>query len=95
MSTATERRTIYLTRRWQRLRGMKLKRNPLCERCAKDGLTVGAEIVHHIVHIRKGGPAFPPLSGLESLCQECHNAEHSEGQAAPTDEFFRMAMELT
>ena len=77
MSTSTERREIYSSRRWRKLRSEKLDSMPLCELCQADGFTVSATIVHHKVHIRQGGPAFPDdLDQLQSLCQPCHDDIH-------------------
>ena len=77
MSTAEERRDVYNTRDWLRLRDAKLDLNPLCEECAKRELTVPAEIVHHIVPISEGGEPFPDVDGLESLCISCHSKHHN------------------
>lgn len=67
----------YGTREWKLLRGEKLKANPLCEPCEKRGRLVRANTVDHNVSIRRGGEAFPPLSGLTSMCPSCHNAKTS------------------
>jgi 5-methylcytosine-specific restriction endonuclease McrA len=63
----------YTTQRWQRLRKQKLQANPLCEMCLKQGGIEVATVVDHIVGINKGGQAFPPLDGLMSCCESCHN----------------------
>ena len=80
MSTLQERREVYSTRRWQRLRDEKLDLNPLCEKCDEVGYTVEAKIVHHVVHIRDGGDPFPDIDGLESLCWSCHSSHHAGHQ---------------
>ncbi|MDX3806314.1 HNH endonuclease [Bosea thiooxidans] len=76
----------YNTSTWQRLRQAKLSAQPVCEACERRGRTVLAGQVDHIVAIQKGGPAFPPLTGLMSLCASCHNSKtarmdrrHSKG----------------
>ena len=79
MSTPQERREIYSSRRWQKLRSAKLDENPLCERCQAAGFTVGAKMVHHIRPVREGGDPFPGLDGLLSLCWPCHREQHSGG----------------
>ena len=76
MSTPQERREIYSSRRWQKLRSAKLDENPLCERCQVQGFINGAVMVHHVVPIRNGGEPFPELDGLMSLCWPCHQANH-------------------
>ena len=53
-------------RLWNRLRKIKLYRNPYCEICGK----VATE-VDHIVPIRKGG--LNELDNLQSLCKSCHS----------------------
>ncbi len=63
----------YTTAAWRRLRAAKLAAEPLCEVCKLRGRTVLARAVDHVIAIAKGGPAFPPLSGLMSMCIECHN----------------------
>ena len=77
MSTDKERREVYASRRWRRLRSKKLHQSPLCEHCERMGLTVNADVVHHIVPVRKGGDLFPDLDGLESLCNRCHSIHHN------------------
>jgi 5-methylcytosine-specific restriction endonuclease McrA len=63
----------YTTQRWQRLRRAKLREYPLCEACLQLGLVVPASVVDHRKRIVTGGPPFPPLEGLASLCAQCHN----------------------
>jgi 5-methylcytosine-specific restriction enzyme A len=63
----------YTTQRWQRLRKQKLQANPLCEVCLKIGRLEVAVAVDHIIAIRAGGEAYPPLDGLMSCCASCHN----------------------
>src|SRR5512139_1179239 len=63
----------YTTRRWQRLRRMKLRQNPLCELCLKVGEFEVATAVDHVVAIKAGGEVYPSLEGLASLCDSCHN----------------------
>jgi 5-methylcytosine-specific restriction enzyme A len=63
----------YNTANWQRLRKLKLNVNTLCEMCFPRGRLEPAVHVDHIVAIKDGGEAFPPLDGLMSLCLPCHN----------------------
>ena len=81
MSTSRERREVYTTRRWRKLRSEKLDSAPLCERCQVQGFVNGAVMVHHIRPVRDGGSAFPGLDGLMSLCWSCHREQHSGGAA--------------
>jgi 5-methylcytosine-specific restriction protein A len=53
---------------------MKLRANPLCEHCFRCSKIEPATTVDHKVRVRAaGGQAFPPLDGLTSLCEACHN----------------------
>lgn len=63
----------YTTAAWRRLRAAKLATKPVCEVCEMRGRTVLADAVDHIIAIAKGGPAFPPLTGLMSMCLSCHS----------------------
>jgi len=64
----------YNTQRWQRLRRMKLRENPLCEPCLKQKRIVPAVAVDHIIPVKApGGQAFPALDWLMSCCAACHN----------------------
>ena len=65
----------YSTQRWQRLRLLKLRMNPLCESCLHLGRIEPAVVVDHRTPISSGGEAYPPLEGLASLCTRCHNAK--------------------
>jgi 5-methylcytosine-specific restriction endonuclease McrA len=63
----------YTTQRWQRLRRMKLRQNPLCEVCLTVQRIESAVSVDHIVAIKAGGDVYPALDALTSLCESCHN----------------------
>lgn len=63
----------YNTSAWQNLRRAKLSAQPVCEPCERRGRTALADAVDHIIEINKGGPAFPPLAGLMSMCTSCHS----------------------
>lgn len=67
----------YSTARWQRLRKAKLSEAPLCQTCQRRGRKVIAEHVDHVVAMAKGGPAFPTMDGLRSLCASCHSIKTS------------------
>jgi 5-methylcytosine-specific restriction protein A len=71
----------YDTTAWERLRHRKLQDNPLCEPCSDSGRLVPATVVDHKVPINQGGPAFPTLDGLTSMCWRCHNAK-TQGERA-------------
>ncbi len=66
----------YNTARWQRLRRLKLRTNPLCEDCMRSYTRLEpAAAVDHIIPINSGGDAYPPLEDLRSLCASCHNTK--------------------
>ena len=66
----------FSTRRGRRLRQAKLDRDPLCEPCRSAGRITEAETVHHAIPLEQGGPAFPPLDGLVSMCLDHHKQSH-------------------
>ena len=39
-----ERRKIYMSTRWRKLRDLKIKNDPLCEMCLEDGVVTPAEV---------------------------------------------------
>ena len=78
MSTKEERREVYQTKRWKHLRSQVLiAAGYLCERCAKEGRRVPANLVHHKKPIREGGLPFE-AGNLEALCSACHEGTHIE-----------------
>jgi len=98
VSTATERREVYSSRRWRKLRDDKLNDKPLCEQCHQQGYSVAAVLVHHRQPIREGGDPFPDdLDQLQSLCQACHQEQHGSGATLTGDaaEFYAMFLEQT
>ena len=83
----------YTTRRWQRLRLLKLQQNPLCEVCLQQRAEIqAAEVVDHRVPISQHGrkvrsapEAFPSLDALASLCASHHNQKTSAERLGETD----------
>lgn len=66
-----ERRFLH-SMQWRAIREMKLAKDPLCEGCEKDNLTVPAILVHHI----DGNELNNELENLESCCQMHHEETH-------------------
>ena len=70
----------YKSKRWQKLRKLKLYINPFCERCSRNGIYNSAYIIHHKEYITDlnylDDNIFYNLDNLESLCLKCHNQEH-------------------
>lgn len=58
--------------RWQKLRRMKLRMNPLCE-C---GCLRQADTVHHIVPVEDQPELLLDFDNLMSLTNECHERHH-------------------
>jgi 5-methylcytosine-specific restriction protein A len=83
----------YSTQRWQRLRRLKLRQNPLCEICLQERAEIVPAIaVDHRIPISKGGrerrlasEAFPALDQLASLCESHHNAKTNAEQRGEKD----------
>ena len=74
MSTPKERKEIYNTPRWKRLRRLVMREAGwLCEVCQPR--TVGATEVHHIKPMKSGGPAWA-IENLQAICHRCHEDSH-------------------
>lgn len=81
----------YGTPQWRGLRAAKLSIQPLCEACLRREVVEEAKVVDHIIAIAKGGDPFPPLSGLMSMCEPCHNTK-TNAVDHPNATGFRRAM---
>lgn len=70
----------YRSKRWQKVRQIKLQMQPFCERCLASGIYKEAYIVHHKEYITDlnylDDNVFYNLENLESICIEHHNQEH-------------------
>lgn len=72
-----ESKKFYQSAQWRKVKEMKLARDPCCQACEQAGLTVKADMVHHLIPIKKGTKNLD-LDFLVSLCHPCHNAVESE-----------------
>lgn len=72
----------YNSTQWKRLRAIKLASDPMCGPCLAAGRLTRANTVDHVVPISAGGPAFPGLDGLASMCGPCHSAKTARGSEA-------------
>lgn len=81
----------YNTTEWLALREAKLNANPICQACIRREVVEIAVAVDHIVSIASGGPAFPSLDGLMSLCISCHNSK-TNAKDHPLASGFRRAL---
>ena len=83
---AKDKAIIYNSKEWQDLRIAKLRANPLCEECMKEGIVTAARCVHHVVPIETAKTKDEMwrlaidcgLQGLKSLCFACHARIHKE-----------------
>ncbi len=79
-----ERRKIYNSDRWRRLRAWKFACNPLCEICLKEDKIVPAEDIHHIISFMSTDDSEQRLflaydfDNLMSLCKQCHQNIHNK-----------------
>ncbi len=65
---------FYKTDEWKAIRELALARaNYLCVRCRLKGIYKKADMVHHIVPIKKDWSKRLNLNNLEPLCDACHN----------------------
>lgn len=80
------RRRVYNTQRWKRLRESKLRDQPLCEECLRNGRITPADEVHHIVSFAdyvdpdEADALAYDYDNLESICKKCHGAHHAKEQ---------------
>jgi 5-methylcytosine-specific restriction protein A len=72
-----ESKKFYQSAQWRKVREMKLWRDPLCETCLQAGRDVVANMVHHMIPIKKKTKKVD-LDFLVSLCHTCHNQIESE-----------------
>jgi 5-methylcytosine-specific restriction protein A len=61
--------------KWKTVRDRYLRRHPLCMRCAAQGRTTLASVVHHVWAISDGGPRLD-VGNLQALCRDCHEITH-------------------
>ena len=59
--------------RWQKLKKLYLKKNPLCAQCLEEGRTVPAVAVDHIMPHRGDYRLFWDESNWQGLCTRHHN----------------------
>lgn len=81
---AKDKASIYNSREWKDLRILKLRANPLCEKCEAEGYVKSAHCVHH-KHPIEDSHSVQEMKhwafmwdNLQSLCDECHAAIHKQ-----------------
>ena len=79
-----ERRKVYNSDRWRRLRAWKFACNPLCEMCLKENKITPAEDIHHLISFMSTDDPVQRIvlaydyDNLMSLCKKCHQAVHNK-----------------
>jgi 5-methylcytosine-specific restriction enzyme A len=68
---------FYSSVAWQKLRGMKLRRDPLCAECSKRGQLTPATHAHHVIEVQDDQSLRLELDNLQSLCSSCHSRLHA------------------
>jgi 5-methylcytosine-specific restriction protein A len=61
--------------RWEKVRAIWLKRNPICVMCYRDGRIEPATVVDHIVPHKGNQLLMWNEKNLQSLCAHHHNSE--------------------
>lgn len=69
-----EAQQFYQSRPWRELRAIKLRQDPLCEKCKAEGRLTPAKHVHHRKERRTHPELELDLANTESLCIPCHNS---------------------
>ena len=87
-----EQKRFYSSKKWIKCRDTYLSEHQICERCAKRGIIVAAEHVHHKRELTAKNYKNPMIAfnpdNLEALCWECHNKEHHSIKEIGEDYFF-------
>lgn len=76
-----ETNVFYHSKAWIKTRQVALLRdNYLCQHCLKEKKITKADMVHHIVEVKKDWSKRLELSNLKSLCHSCHSKiDHYKG----------------
>lgn len=70
--------SFYKTSRWQQLRLLVLKREPLCRMCKANDMLTAAEMIDHIVPIKIDWSMRLREENLQPLCHACHRVKTAE-----------------
>ncbi|WP_090951771.1 HNH endonuclease [Parageobacillus thermantarcticus] len=75
-------RAFYHSKEWERIRLAALARdNFLCQHCLRNNRITPADMVHHIIEIKRDWSRRLDLDNLISLCNSCHNKiPHYKGE---------------
>lgn len=72
-----ESKAFYNSSAWVKLRLIKLRQDPCCERCLGQGIMEPATHVHHICEITEWPELRLEMLNLGSLCASCHSRHHA------------------
>jgi 5-methylcytosine-specific restriction enzyme A len=61
---------------WQKTRALKLRLQPLCEKCLEQGTLTIATIAHHKIDVVDAPHLATTMENLTSLCREHHEHIH-------------------
>jgi 5-methylcytosine-specific restriction protein A len=67
-------------KRWEKVRALKLRRDPLCEDCKSEGRYIPAKEVHHIIKVSDRPDLRLVLDNLMSLCTRHHAIRTRRGE---------------
>ena len=63
------------TKRYRTLRRRFMAKNPTCAMCEKQGLTVAAKELDHIIPASDRPDLFWDTDNMQALCVDCHMAK--------------------
>lgn len=66
--------------RWQKARLLFLQEHPFCSECLKEGKTVMAEVVDHVIPHRGDKKLFWLTSNWDSKCKRHHDIKTAKGE---------------
>lgn len=61
-------------RQWEKVQALKMKQDPLCESCLREGKIKPAQMVHHKIPVDIRPDLRLVMDNLESDCWSCHQA---------------------
>lgn len=70
---------FYNSKSWRELSKYKLDKDPLCEICLGNNLVEKAEMVHHIIEVKKDWSKRLDLNNLQSVSNDCHRKIKHDG----------------
>ena len=81
--TPAEIRKARCSWRYGKMRRRFLTENPLCQVCEKEGYTVAAAEIDHVIPVEKDPDRFWDESNWEPICRSCHVAKTAKENRLP------------